>query len=149
MNITQMLRVLNDPNVTIAAFGEPDIVRRITPKTYTYQAPASIGPVELDYSKTVVTSDKRIYSFVGSDKLRNNYEMIITLCPRNSNRIIYIIYDYQFYISNEIRKNSNPALPQVLAFDRYLFDEYQPVQGRIKIANPSGYKAGQTETVMF
>ena len=149
MNITQMLRVLNDPNVTVAAFGEPDIIRRITPKTYTYQAPSSIGPVELDFSKTVVTSDKRVYSFVGSDKLRNNYEMIITLCPRNSNRIIYIIYDYQFYISNEIRKNSNPALPQVLAFDRYLFDEYQPIQGRIKIANPSGYKAGQTETVMF
>lgn len=138
--VTHMLRVLNDPNMTVAVFGEPDIVRKITPKTYTYQAPSNIGPVELDFSKTVVTSDKRVYSFIGSDKLRDDYEMIITLCPRNTNRITYVIYDYQFYISNEIRNNSNPALPQITAFERWLFDEYQPVQGRIKIANPMGIR---------
>ena len=144
--ITQMLRVLNDPNMTVSVFGEPDIIRKITPKTYTYQAPANIGPVELDFSKTVVTSDKRVYNFIGSDKLRNNYEMIIVLCPKNSTRITYIIYDYQFYISNEIRNNSNPALPQILAFERYKIDQYQPVQGRIKIANPSGLRPDQTAT---
>lgn len=144
--VTHMLRVLNDPNMTVAVFGEPDIVRKITPKTYTYQAPANIGPVELDFSKTVVTSDKRVYSFIGSDKLRDDYELVITLCPRNTNRIVYVIYDYQFYISNEIRNNTNPALPQITAFERWLFDEYQPVQGRIKIANPMGIRPEDTET---
>lgn len=149
-NVTQMLRVLNDPNMVVAVYGEPDIIRKITPKTYTYQAPSNIGPVELDYSKTVVTSDRRVYNFVGSDKLRNNYELIVTLCPRNTNRIIYIIYDYQMYISNEIRNANNPALPQVTAFERWLFDEYQPVQGRIKIANPSGIRPTDgVETVTF
>lgn len=149
--ITQMFRVLNDPNMTVSVFGEPDIIRKLTPKTYTYQAPSNIGPVELDFSKTVCTSDKRVYSFVGSDKLRTSEEpeLIITLNPRNSMRIVYVIYDYQFYISNEIRKNNNPALPNILAFERYLFDEYQPVQGRIKIANPSGLKPGDNETVPF
>ena len=147
--ITQMLRVLNDPNMTVSVFGEPDIIRKITPKTYTYQAPAQIGPVELDFSKTVVTSDKRVYNFIGSDKLRNNYEMIVVLCPKNSTRITYVIYDYQFYISNEIRNNSNPALPQILAFERYKVDQYQPVQGRIKIANPSGLRPDQTETTVW
>lgn len=138
--VTHMLRVLNDPNMTVAVFGEPDIVRKITPKTYTYQAPSNIGPVELDFSKTVVTSDKRVYNFIGSDKLRDDYELVVTLCPRNTNRIVYVIYDYQFYISNEIRNNTNPALPQITAFERWLFDEYQPVQGRIKIANPMGIR---------
>lgn len=147
--ITQMLRVLNDPNMTVSVFGEPDIIRKITPKTYAYQAPSNIGPVELDFSKTVVTSDKRIYNFIGSDKLRNDYTMIVVLCPRNTNRITYVIYDYQFYISNEIRNNSNPALPQILAFERYKVDQFQPVQGRIKIANPSGLKEGQTETTVW
>lgn len=149
--ITQMFRVLNDPNMTVSVFGEPDIIRKLTPKTYTYQAPSSIGPVELDFSKTVCTSDKRVYSFVGSDKLRTNGEpeLIITLNPRNTMRIVYVIYDYQFYISNEIRKNNNPALPNILAFERWLFDEYQPVQGRINIANPSGLKPGTTETEAF
>ena len=147
--ITQMLRVLNDPNMVVSVFGEPDIIRKITPKTYTYQAPANIGPVELDFSKTVVTSDKRVYNFIGSDKLRNNYEMVIVLCPRNSNRITYIIYDYQFYISNEIRNNDNPALPQILAFERWKCDEYQPVQGRIQIVNPSGLRADETETTVW
>lgn len=147
--ITQMLRVLNDPNMTVSVFGEPDIIRKITPKTYTYQTPGNIGPVELDFSKTVVTSDKRVYNFIGSDNLRNNYEMIITLNPRNSNRITYVIWDYQFYISNEIRNNNNPALPQILAFERWKFDEYQPVQGRIKIKNPSGLRQEETETQVW
>lgn len=147
--VTQMLRVLNDPNMTVSVFGEPDIIRKITPKTYTYQAPAALGPVELDFSKTVVTSDKRVYNFIGSDNLRNNYEMMVFLCPKNSMRITYIIYDYQFYISNEIRNNANPALPQILAFERYKCDEYQPVQGRIQIINPSGLKQSQTGTEVW
>ena len=147
--ITQMLRVLNDPNMTVSVFGEPDIIRKITPKQYTYQAPSNIGPVELDFSKTVVTSDKRIYNFIGSDKLRNDYTMIVVLCPRNSMRITYVIYDYQFYISNEIRNNSNPALPQILAFERWKVDQYQPVQGRIKIVNPSGLRADETQTTVW
>ena len=147
--VTHMYRVLNDPNMTVSVFGEPDIVRKITPKTYTYQAPSNIGPVELDFAKTVCTSDKRVYNFIGSDKLRDDYEMVITLCPRNSNRIVYIIYDYQFYISNEIRNNSNPALPQITAFERWLFDEYQPVQGRIKIANPLGIREDDKSETMW
>jgi hypothetical protein len=61
-------------------------------------------------------------------------------------RIVYVIYDYQFYISNEIRKNNNPALPNILAFERFLCDEYQPVQGRIQIANPIGMHIGTGET---
>lgn len=138
--ITQMLRVLNDPNMTISVFAEPDIIRRITPTDYTYQTPANIGAVELDFTKTVVTSDGRVYQFVGSDKLRNNYEMIITLCPKNTNRIIYIIYDYQMYISNEIRNAQNFALPNICAFERWKFDSYQPVQGRLQIVNPMGIR---------
>ncbi len=147
--ITKMLQVLNDPNMTVCVFGDPDLVRRITPKTYSYQAPASIGPVELDFSKTVVTSDRRVYTFIGSDKLRNTTEFIVLLCPKGTHRITYIIYDYQFYISNEIRNNDNPALPQIVCFDRYKVDEYQPVQGRINIANPSGLKDSQTATRVF
>ena len=147
--ITQMLQYLNDPNMSVCVFGDPDLVRKITPKTYTYQAPSSIGPVELDFSKTVVTSDKRVYTFIGSDKMRGNTEFIITLCPRNTNRIIYVIYDYQFYISNEIRDNNNAALPQITCFDRFKFDEYQALQGRLTIANPSGYRPGQSDTTNF
>jgi hypothetical protein len=149
--ITQMLRVLNDPNMTISVFGEPDIVRRITPAEVSYTAPSNIGPVDLDFSKTVVTSDKRVYSFIGSDDMRTagEPEFIITLNPRNTMRITYIIYDYQFYISNEIRQNNNPALPNILVFERWKFDEYQPVQGRIDIHNPSGLRPGDTETVAF
>ena len=149
--ITQMFRVLNDPNMTVSVFGEPDIVRKLSPKNHTFEAPSNIGPVELDFSKTVVTSDKRVYSFVGSDKLRTegDPELIITLNPRNSMRITYIIYDYQFYISNEIRNNDNPALPNILAFERWLFDEYQPVQGRIRIANPTGLRPEDNDTRPF
>lgn len=147
--ITQMLRVLNDPNMTVSVFGEPDIIRKITPKDYTYQAPSNIGPVELDFSKTVVTSDRRVYNFIGSDKLRNDYTMVIVLCPHNSMRITYVIYDYQFYISNEIRNNDNPALPQIMAFERWKVDQYQPVQGRIKIVNPSGLRADETQTTVW
>lgn len=144
--VTKLLQVWNDPNVTVAIFGDPDLIRKITPKDYTYQAPAAIGPVELDYSQTVVNaSDKRVYNLLGSDKLRSYNmdekhadELIVILNPRNTDRIMYRIYDYQMYVSNEIRNSMNPTLPAIHAFNRFKFMAYQSVQGRIKILNKSG-----------
>ena len=43
------------------------------------------------------------------------------------------------YVSNEIRNAKNPALPAIHAFERWKFVSYQPVQGRIKILNPTGF----------
>lgn len=135
---TVLLQVLNDPNMTISIFGSPALIRKITPTEYVYQAPQSIGPVELDFSRTIVTSDKRVYQFIGSDKLRDTQNLIVVLAPRNSERIIYRIYDYQMYVSNEIRNVQNYALPAIHAFERWKFVEYQPVQGRVKILHPTG-----------
>ena len=139
--VTQMLQVLNDPNMTVSVVGDPKIVRKLTPKDYTYQAPSSIGPVTLDYTQTIVnSSDHRVYNFVGSDKLRNTNELMVILNPRNTDRICYRLYDYQLYISNEIRNAANPSLPSIHSFERYLCKAYQPVQARVAILNPSGLR---------
>lgn len=138
--ITKLIQVLNDPNMTVSVFGDPDIVRRITPSEYRYVAPSNIGPVEIDFTRTIATSDKRVYNFFGSDKMRGQTELIVILNPRNTDRIIYRIYDYQMYVSNEIRNINNPALPAIHAFERWKLVSYQPVQGRIEILNPTGYK---------
>lgn len=139
--VTDMLNVLNDPNMTVTIFGRPDLIRKITPTEYSYQSPQNVGPVELEFTKTVVTSDRRHYQFISSNKLRNSNELTIILCPRNSDRIIYRIYDYQMYVSNEIRNSALHTLPSIHAFERWKFVEYQPVQGRIEILNPTGLKA--------
>ena len=140
--VTQMLQVLNDPNMTVTIYGDPRIVRKVTPSEYAYQAPANIGPVTLDYTQTIVnTKDHRVYNFVGSDKLRNTNELMIILNPRNTERICYRIYNYQMYISNEIRNAANPSLPAIHSFERWLLKSYQPIQSRIKILNPSGKRA--------
>ena len=136
--MTKLYQVLNDPNMTVSVFGDPDLVRKITPVSYSYQTPSAIGPVQLDFTKTVVTSDNRVYNFIGSDKLRGSTEFIVILCPKGTDRIIYRIYDYQMYISNEITNADNPALPNIHAFERWKFVEYQPVQGRINILHPTG-----------
>lgn len=138
--VTNLLQVLNDPNMTVSIIGAPAIIRKVTPTTYTYQSPSSIGPVELDFNRTVVTSDKRVYNFISSDKMRNNQNLIILLNPRNSDRIIYCIYDYQLYLSNEIRNQQNYALPAVHAFERFKLVSYQPVQGRLKVINRTGLR---------
>ena len=133
--VTKMLQVLNDANMTITVFGDPDTIRRIGPTQYDYKSPDSIGQVELDYTKGVITSDKRTYHFIGSDKMRGRQDLIVILCPHNSQRIVYRIYDYQMYVSNEIRNNANPALPAIHAFERWRFFEYQPVQGKVHLLN--------------
>jgi len=141
-HVTNLIQVLNDPNMTITIFGRPDLIRKVTPTEYTYQSPQSIGPVDIEFTKTVVNaSDKRVYQFISSQKLKNSDELTIILNPRNTERIIYRIYDYQMYVSNEIRNAAQYTLPAVHAFERWKFVEYQPVQGRIKILNPSGLKA--------
>ena len=138
---TKMLQVLNDPNMTISIVGDPRIVRKITPSEYTYQAPASIGPVTLDYTQTIVnTKDHRVYNFVGSDKYRDTNELMIILNPRNTERICYRLYNYQLYISNEIRNAANPSLPAIHSFERFLVKSMLPVQSRVKILNPSGLR---------
>lgn len=137
-HVTKLTYALNDPNMVVTIFGSPDIISRITPVEYTYQTPGQIGPMELDFQKTVCTSNKRVYQFISSDKLRNREDLIIILCPRGTERITYRIYDYQMYISNEIRNANNPALPAIHAFERWKAVEYQPVQGKIQILNPSG-----------
>lgn len=141
--ITRMLQVLNDPNMVITVFGDPDLIRKITPTSYSYTTPANVGPVELDYKRTVVTSDRRVYQFIGSDKLRWDDNLIILLMPHNSNRVTYRIYDYQMYVSNELRNAMNPALPAVTCFERYLIDEYQPVQSKVRVLNRSGIRPSQ------
>ena len=137
--VTRMLQVLNDPNMTVTIFGDPRIVRKVTPKEYSYQAPANIGPVTLDYTQVVSNiSDKRVYNFIGSDKMRDTNELMILLNPRNSDRICFRIYDYQLYVSNEIRNIANPALPSIHSFERWVMVGYQPVLAITKILNPSG-----------
>ena len=138
--ISGLLTVLRDPNMEICILGRPVIIRKITPVEYTYQAPSSVGPIELDFKKTVVTSDKRVYNFISSDKLFGNDNLIVLLIPKNTNRIVYRLYDYQMYISNEIRDAENPSLPALTAFQRYKFFEFQPVQGRLFVANPTGLR---------
>jgi len=142
--VQKMLYTLNDPNMVVTVFGDPNLIRKITPTTYSYQTPSNIGPVDIDYKRTVVTSDNRVYQFIGSDKLRWSDQLVCILCPRNSNRITYRIYDYQMYVSNEIRNSANPALPAIHAFERWIVTEYQPVQTRIKALNVSGRKPSTT-----
>ena len=139
-HVTQLLHVLNDPNMTFAIVGRDDLIRKITPTDYTYQSPSSIGAVELDFVKTVVTSDKRTYQFISSDKLRDTNNLMIIPVPKNSERFIYRLYDYQMYISNEIRNAGNTTLPSIHAFERWILKEYQPVQGRLRILNPTGLR---------
>ena len=138
--VSGLVTILRDPNMTITVIGRPELIRKISPKEYSYQTPANIGPIELDFKKTVVTSDKRVYNFLSSDKLFGNDNLIVLLCPKNTNRIVYRLYDYQMYISNEIRDAENPALPALTAFQRYKFFEYQSLQGRLFVANPTGLR---------
>lgn len=137
---TNMIQVFNDPNVSITVVGRPELIRKITPTSYTYQSPSSIGAVDLDFVKTVVTSDKREYLFMSSDKMRNNNNLIVILNPKNTERIMYKIFDYQAYVSNEIRNAKNYTLPAIHTFERFKFLSYQPVQSRLRILNPTGLK---------
>jgi hypothetical protein len=137
--VTKMLQVWNDPNVTVTVYGDPRIVRRITPSEWTYQAPSNIGAVQLDYTLTVVdTKDHRVYNYVGTDKMRNTNQLMVILNPVGSERIMYRLYDYQLYISNEIRNNQNQNLPAIHSFDRFRMYSMFEVQGRIQILNPKG-----------
>ena len=156
---TDMLQVYNDPNMIVTVFGRPDLIRKVAPVEWSYQSPTEIGAIPLEFQRTVVTNAERVYQFISTRKMNKKYasalakkdangnstydenEFMVILNPRNTDRIMYRIYDYQMYVSNEIRNAQNPTLPSVHAFERWKFYEYQPVQGRIKILNPTGLAA--------
>lgn len=139
-HVTSMIEVLNDPNMVVTVIGRSDLIRKIKPTEYSYLSPAEIGPMILNYERTVVTSDNRTYNFISAQKLKGDDKLYILLKPVNTERITYRIYDYQMVISNEIRAVSNLALPAVYAYERWKFVEYQPIQARITILNPTGLK---------
>ena len=137
--VTPMIQVLNDPNMTITVVGRSDLIRKVTPNdNISYSSPGEVASIQMDWKKTVVTADRRTYQFISTDKMRDNNNLIVILTPRNSERIIYRLYDYQMYVSNEIRNAANWALPAIHAFERFKAVEYQPVQGRLRILNPTG-----------
>lgn len=136
---TKMIEALRDPDVNISVIGRTDIVRRLTPTDYVYQSPSSIGPVKLEFSKNVYSSNNRYYSFLSSMKVRND-DLIMILRPNQGNsRKTYTLNEYCFYLGSEIRNQQNLAMPAVHTYERFLMTDYQPVQGRIKIVNPTGY----------
>lgn len=139
--VTQMLNIWNDGNVVVNIVGRSDIIRKLTPTTYTWSTPSQVGPFQLDFVKTVQTSDNRTYQFISSDKMRDQNNLIILLTPKNSERFMYRIYDYQTYVSNELRSAENIYLPAITAFDRWGIFEYQPVQARIRCVNVMGRDA--------
>ena len=150
---TKMIQVWNDPNVDITVIGRTDIIRKIMPIEYKgAQTSSSVGPVNLDFKRTVFSTDNRRYDFISTDKIRddgvghwsgegnNPNSIIVLLRPRGTDRMMYVVFDYQLYIANDIRNAANPTLPAVHAFDRWKFYEYQPVQGRIEILNTTGFE---------
>ena len=139
-HVTKFYQILNDPNVSVSIYGATDLIRKVSPIKYDFQTPSTIGPVELEYERTVVTSNRRVYNFMSSQKLNDREDFIVILRPRNTNRIIYRIYDYQMFVSNEIRNAKYYTLPAVSAYERFKFFEYQPVQGKFLILNPTGFK---------
>jgi hypothetical protein len=139
--VTQMLNIYNDGNVIVNVVGRSDIIRKLTPTNYTWATPSSVGPFQLDFVKTVQTSDNRTYQFISSDKMRDQNNLIVILTPKNSERFMYRIYDYQTYVSNELRSPENVYLPAITAFDRWGIFEYMPVQSRINCINVMGHSA--------
>ena len=136
---TKMINALNDPDMSISVIGRTDIIRRLTPTDYIYQSPSSIGPITLDFKKNVYSSDNRNYSFVSSRKVKHD-DLIMLLRPNQGNhRKTYTLNEYCFYLGNEIRNQQNLAVPAIHTYERFLMSEYQPVQGRVKILNPTGY----------
>lgn len=149
---TDMIQVWNDPNVDITIIGRTDLIRKMMPISYTNGTNGGQSGVALDFKKNVISTDNRRYEFISTDKIRKNLtvghwsgngnnpdDLIVLLKPRGTNRIMYMVYDYQLYIANDIRNAANPTLPAVHAFDRWKFYEYQPVQGRVTIKNPKGF----------
>lgn len=136
---TKMVEALRDPDMNISVIGRTDIIRRLTPTDFVYQSPSSIGPIKLEFQKNVYSSNNRFYSFYSSLKVKGD-DLTMILRPNQGNsRKTYTLYEYCFYLGNEIRNQQNLAMPAIHTYERFLPTEYQPVQGRIKIVNPTGY----------
>lgn len=139
---SRMYQVLNDPNFTMSVFGDPLLIEAITPKEYKYASSGQMGPVKLNHNQVIIeTTTGKYFNLIGADNLRNTYDLIIVLKPHNSERITYRIYDWDLFISTEIGNITNLALPDIYAYERWAFYEYQPVQGRVHVDHPSGIRS--------
>ncbi len=96
---TSNFQSVNDENMTVSIVGRPELIRKITPKEYTYTTPPFSWIGSWITKKTVKTSDDRVYQFIGSNKMRNINNLIYLEPSSNTNRVIYKIFDYQLWVN--------------------------------------------------
>ena len=127
---------LREEDIVCVIMGRPEEVNLLSTDTTMIQGDAKeIGGCKRGY-KFGLYNNMRNFLVVSSEKADAG-RLQLFIFPTCDDKMTYKLFNYQFFITNEYRQSSNMRLPSVAVSDRYLIDEFTPIQGELVINNNS------------
>ncbi len=126
-------KILYNENVTLVVIGAQETVKLIDDVQWMYGKESEVGGCKLGYSIGLY-NNMRSFMIASSDRFKGEGLQILVI-PTTDEQMTYKMFEWQFCISNEYRTGDNVRVPSVMAFERYLIDEFIPIQGDLDIIN--------------
>lgn len=126
-------KILYNENVTLVVIGSQETVKLIDDVQWMYGKDSEVGGCKLGYSIGLY-NNMRSFMIASSDRFTGEGLQILVI-PTTDEQMTYKLFEWQFCISNEYRSGDNVRLPSVMAFERYLIDEFIPIQGELEVVN--------------
>lgn len=126
-------KILYNENVTLVVIGAQETVKLIDDVQWMYGKESEVGGCKLGYSIGLY-NNMRSFMIASSDRYQGEGLQILVI-PTTDEQMTYKLFEWQFCISNEYRTGDNVRVPSVMAFERYLIDEFIPIQGELDVQN--------------
>ena len=136
---TKMRQSQNYPGGKFVIWGSPVDVNILRNITWQYQANepnAEKEGVEVNYS-IGTWSGTNTYTVISSENIPDG-ELYLFFYPSSDEQMTYKYYPYTFNMDGNYRDPQRPNVPGFMATKRHTFEEFIPLQARIKIINNRG-----------
>lgn len=129
----KLSEILKDQTITISVVGNPTDIRTLADITTVQGNAAEVGGCKLGY-KIGLYNNQRNFIVTSSERIPEG-KLRIYVFPNSEDHMTYKVFEYQFIISNQYRDANNGRIPSVMVSERFLIDEFTPIQGEINILN--------------
>lgn len=146
--VGQLKDALNIKDCYFAVVGHPSDIKELKGEIKWVYADGQMSGIKLDYKFGLMEDDEHNYTITSTRRVPQGTVRIYVI-PTNNEQFTYKHFQYAFYVSNAYSNPVNPLLPNVMISDRYLTEEFTPVQAQVGIVNNDADIITKTTDNMF
>ncbi|MGL6099528.1 MAG: hypothetical protein ACRC0G_07870 [Fusobacteriaceae bacterium] len=146
--VGQLKDALHIKDCYFAVVGHPSDIKELKGDIKWVYSDGQMSGIKLDYKFGLMEDDEHNYTITSTRRIPQGTVRVYVI-PTNNEQFTYKHFQYAFYVSNAYSNPVNPLLPNVMISDRYLTEEFTPVQAQIGIVNNDADIITRTTDNMF